>query len=120
MKFFPVLLLLTAGTTLWAQDATISGTITDASTGEALPAASIYNSTTLRGTSSNVYGFYSLRQAQGPLPLVVSYTGYQSFTGDLNLRQDTVINIRLKPVIALDEVVVQGQGPIANLRSTQS
>lgn len=119
MKFLQVLLFLTAGTTLWAQDATISGTITDASTGEALPAASIYNSATLRGTTSNVYGFYSLRQARGPLPLVVSYTGYQSFTADLNLRLDTVINIRLKPVIALDEVVVQGQGPIANLRSTQ-
>ena len=58
---------------------------------------------TAYSSSAWVTGFYSLRQARGPLPLVVSYTGYQSFTADLNLRQDTVINIRLKPVIALDE-----------------
>jgi outer membrane receptor for ferrienterochelin and colicin len=102
-----------------AQNATISGTITDARTGEPLLSANIYNSETLLGTASNTYGFYSLRQPQGVIPISATFTGYQSFTATLNLTRDTVINIALEPVIELDEVVVSGQSPLQNVRSTQ-
>jgi len=46
----------------WAQDQyTVSGYIKDASNGEALIGASIFVTELSSGTTTNVYGFYSLR-----------------------------------------------------------
>ncbi len=121
MKFLLLCFALLATGTLAvkAQNATISGTVTDAKTGEPLLSANIYNSETLSGTASNTYGFYSLRQPQGSIALSATFTGYQSYTTTFNLTRDTVINIALEPVIELDEVVVSGQSPLQNIRSTQ-
>lgn len=112
-------ILTTSSLVVRSQNATISGTITDAQTGEALLSANIYNSETLSGTASNTYGFYSLKQPQGITPILATFTGYQSFKATFNLTKDTVINIALEPVIALEEVVVTGQSPLQNIRSTQ-
>ncbi|GAO31060.1 carboxypeptidase-like regulatory domain-containing protein [Geofilum rubicundum] len=121
MKLHLLCFVLLSTTTLVAQtqNATISGTISDARTGEPLLSANIYNSETLSGTASNTYGFYSLRQPQGQTAVSATFTGYQSFTASFNLTRDTVINIALEPVIELDEVVVSGQSPLQNIRSTQ-
>lgn len=112
-------LLATGALAIKAQNATISGTITDAKTGETLLSANIYNSETLSGTASNTYGFYSLRQPQGLISISATFTGYQSFTATFTLTKDTVVNIALEPVIELDEVVISGQSPLQNIRSTQ-
>jgi hypothetical protein len=112
--------LLSTGTlAIKAQNATISGSITDAQTGEPLLSANIYNSETLSGTASNTYGFYSLKQLRGTISLSATFTGYQSFSTTFKLTNDTVINIALEPIIELDEVLVTGQSPLQNIRSTQ-
>ncbi|PRZ00687.1 outer membrane receptor protein involved in Fe transport [Marinilabilia salmonicolor] len=108
---------LTAGT--YGQSVTISGTITDADTGEPLLSANIYNAETLKGTTSNVYGFYSLTQPGGSVPFTVSFTGYKTFRTELNLSKDTTLNVELQPVIELEEVVVSAQSPLQNIKSSE-
>jgi hypothetical protein len=114
-----LLFLTVLATGAYGQQVTISGTITDAGTGEPLLSANIYNPETLTGTVSNVYGFYSFTQPKGTIPLTISFTGYQAFQSTLNLAGDTVLNIALKPVIELSEVVVSAQSPLQNIKSSE-
>jgi outer membrane cobalamin receptor len=118
-QLFVTLMLISAVMAdIAAQQFTISGTITDAKTGEPLLSANVYNSKTLSGTASNVYGFYSLTQPAGTIPLTISFIGYEAFKSNLILSHDTLLNIALKPVIELDEVVISGQSPMQNMLST--
>ncbi len=50
---------------------TISGLISDAASGERLMNANIYEAKELIGTTSNIYGFYSLTLPQGSSGLYV-------------------------------------------------
>ena len=49
---------------------TISGYVQDGSSGENLIGVSIYEKETLKGTSSNAYGFYSLTLPKGNYKIV--------------------------------------------------
>lgn len=89
-----------------AQKATISGFIEDAKTGEKLFGASIYSKETLLGTTSNLYGFYSLTLPQGVHSVTFSYVGFQPIQMNLNLTKDTLITITLSPTIDLKEFEV--------------
>ena len=55
--------------------ATLSGTVTDAATGEALIGAAVYAPALGRGATTNAYGFYSLLLPAGPTRVTVSYVG---------------------------------------------
>ncbi len=103
----------------FAQKYTIRGTIEDNLTGEKLISANVYDATTLKGITSNAFGFYSLTLPAGSINLTVSYIGYQTVVLDINLRKDTLINIRLSPVISLDEVVISAQKAKSAVLSTQ-
>jgi outer membrane cobalamin receptor len=91
---------------IYSQNYTISGTIEDLKTGEHLLSANAYDAITLKGATSNYYGFYSLKLSTGAVKLIFSYAGYQTQTIEFNLRKDTVINPKLDPTTLLDEVVV--------------
>ncbi|WP_017731230.1 TonB-dependent receptor plug domain-containing protein [Nafulsella turpanensis] len=86
---------------------TISGYITDAATGEALPGATIITEKT--GASANTYGFYSLRVDGAPLHL--RYLGYDPFYLRLPaLKQDTTISFQLQPApFRLQEVGISAR-----------
>ena len=91
------LLILTFG--LNAQ--TVSGKIADKENGEAMPFALVYVKGSTKGTSSNVYGFYSLTISpedikNGKITLVFSFTGYSSFEKEIELSSDVSLNVRLK------------------------
>jgi len=79
------------------QKFTISGTIRDAATGETLIGATvkIQNATQSFGTSCNAYGFYSLTANSGDYDMIVSYTGYQSYTKKITLTSSLKINVEL-------------------------
>ena len=101
------LLLLLLSVPLLAQKYTINGYIKDASSGESLIGANIFEKNTLSGTSSNTYGFYSLTlPASDSLTILYSYVGYGAQAVQLALTQDTTINIELTDNAQLDEVVV--------------
>ena len=116
--FFPILIYFISINTN-AQSIIISGTIDDASSGEQLVAANVYEIKTLKGSVSNFYGYYSLKLPVGKTTLVYSYVGYQSEEIELNLTKDTVLNVSLTPAYELEEVVITDKGPAATVQSTQ-
>ncbi|NOX47114.1 MAG: TonB-dependent receptor [Chlorobi bacterium] len=85
----------------------ISGNITDVETGEDLIGATVFVKELKTGTSSNVYGFYSISLETGDYTLVFSYVGYEQLIKQISLTKETTINIGLKPIEQeLEEVVV--------------
>lgn len=97
---------------LWAQQThTISGYITDQSTGERLLNASVYETKSLRGTTANNYGFYSLSLAAGStVSISASFIGYEHQIVSFKLDRDTTINFTLNFVSdEMEEIKVVGQ-----------
>jgi len=105
--------LLLLSSSAWAQKA-ITGTVTDAQTGETLPSTNILIEDTYRGTITNENGVYSLSIPDSLLPatLVVRYIGFQSqsraITESSSRRQD----FALEPsVTEMEEIVVTDEDP---------
>ncbi len=91
-----------------AQNYTISGYISDKSTGEKLLNASIYDVKLLKGTVSNNYGFYSLSLPAGSHTIAVSFVGYTDVIKQFTLTANQTWDIELNSAIELGEVVVSG------------
>ncbi len=87
---------------------TLSGTIRDKHTGEALVSASIVVlGLPNAGAVSNSYGFYSLRVPAGTYSVVGSFAGYQPDTLQVILSQNLVLNLGLNSSgTQLQDVVV--------------
>ncbi|MBQ1912081.1 MAG: TonB-dependent receptor [Bacteroidales bacterium] len=111
-KLLTLLLLLTvAAATARAQrsTATVSGYITDETSGETLLGAGVLldnGSRTPTGAVTNVYGFYTLTLPKGKTRLQYSYVGYESRVVELDLQRDTAINIVLNTASLAESVVV--------------
>jgi outer membrane cobalamin receptor len=88
-----------------AQPSTIHGFLTDASSGEALIGATVYDTRSNTGTITNKFGFYTFSTDLDSTRLVYSYAGYQPRQMRLNSSGDTTISIALRPK-TLDEVKV--------------
>src|SRR5699024_10567950 len=87
----------------------ISGTVTDANTGESLPAVNIQVQGTTTGTSSDADGNYELTVSSLQDTLLFSFIGYQKKVVPINGR--TTINVALKPsVFEGEELVVTALG----------
>ena len=80
---------------------TISGYITDESTGELLIGANIYDAKLGAGTSSNLYGFYSLTLNADSAELTFSYVGYQPVRKQVVLEEDMKIDVSLSAITEL-------------------
>ncbi len=91
----------------WAQS-TITGTITDAESGEPLIGASVLAKGTTSGTISDFDGTYSLDVPEGSTTLVYSYTGYAA--QEIEIGSQTTIDVTLSAGTELEEVVVTGYG----------
>ncbi len=85
---------------------TISGYLRDEESGESLISANVYVYDKSLGTVSNEYGFYSITIPKGLQRLHYSYLGYQIHVKELQLTQDTVINIGLEPMNLLNEIII--------------
>lgn len=91
---------------LFAQKHTISGKITDASSGELLVGVNIYEKNKFIGTTSNTYGFYSLTLPEDSHIIVFSFVGYQTQEKVTHLDKDQILNITLSTTIDLEEVEI--------------
>lgn len=95
-----------------AQVPIISGTVTDAVTGEPLIAANIRVDGTTRGTITNNQGFYKLSLNPGSYRLLFSYIGYRTDTLSITLTTPFEYHARLQPYpIQLSEIVVTDEDP---------
>ncbi len=92
---------------------TISGKVTDASTGEPLPFCNIYFSQSLKGITSDVNGNFNLTEIlKGEYDLVASFIGYRTFQKRVVINDSNIgnFNIKLSPDIrSLEAVEVVGK-----------
>ena len=110
-SFLSGLLLFILTINLAGQQYTLSGYVQDNATGERLIAASVYDSISGKGTSTNEYGFFSLSVPAGEIRLLASYVGYSTFSETIRLGANLNMNIHLEPSLELEEVVVTTNRP---------
>lgn len=104
-----ILLFTLAVTTVFGQGRNISGTVTDQSTNESLPGATVLVKGTSKGTSTDFDGKFVLNLASNENTLVVSFVGY--VPTEVTIGSSDMVNIQLVPAkTSLQEVVVVGYG----------
>jgi hypothetical protein len=109
MKSCLLIGLIIVSTTVFGQQKyTISGTVTNVKSGEALIGATVKvrNGDEITGTVTNFYGFYSLTLPAGNHVLEYTYVGYAMRRDSIYLHENRVMNIELRESGLLDEVVV--------------
>ena len=107
-KLFLSALSLFMAVGVFAQNMRVTGTVTDASTGEAVPYASLMLKGTLNGTSSDAEGNYSINVPSDGV-LVFSAVGYVTIEEDVDGRAR--IDVALEPDSEfLDETIVVAYG----------
>ncbi len=102
------------------QNYTISGHVRDKESGEELIGTTIYVKALQSGTSSNVYGFYSLTIPEGIYLVRYSMIGYDAYEIEIELTNDIRHDIELKSsaVRGQDEIVT-AEAPDRNVKSVE-
>ena len=113
-----LLLLLIASAGAWAQH-TISGTITDAKTGETLIGATVYDTISKKGAATNQHGRFTLTLKESKAVLRVSYVGYETQFHPLEIDKNQRLDVQLKGSVTLSEVVITGER-VQHVESSQS
>ncbi|MEI6411197.1 MAG: TonB-dependent receptor [Bacteroidota bacterium] len=92
-----------------AQKFTISGYISDASSGERLIGASVIDKRSGQGTVTNTFGFFSLTLPKDSVLLLANYIGYQPAGQNFLLNANLTLNLKLDPSALLKEVEIVGE-----------
>jgi TonB-linked SusC/RagA family outer membrane protein len=106
-RIFIYIISLCCSVTTLAQVISVSGSVTDADTGQVLPGASILVEGSKNGTTTDFDGNFSISVNKGD-SLIINYIGYQ--TQNQVIEQTTNLTIELISKNELDEVVVVGYG----------
>jgi len=85
---------------------TVSGTVTEASTGNPLPGANVIVKGTTNGTTTDFDGNFNISVDAFPTTLVVSSVGFT--TQEINVDSAQSISVALQDGVALDEIVLLG------------
>jgi hypothetical protein len=110
-NYLPLIILLFLSQFVSAQQYTISGKITG--NNESLPFASVYLKGTTKGVNSNDEGNYLIKLDKGYYTLVVQHIGFSKQEFEIELDNNKILNVNLKPDgISLNEIVVKaGEDP---------
>ncbi len=109
---FGLALLLLPGLA-WAQQGTVTGTVTEAETGEPLPGANVQITALGAGAATGPDGKFELRVEPGEYDLSVSFVGYQSVTRSVTVQSGSTTQVRIALEVSeaeLGEVVVEASG----------
>ncbi len=88
---------------------TISGTVTDGSSGEHLIGATVRDVKSGKGTVTNTFGFYSLTLPSDSALIAITYIGYKPDAFGFFLDKNTTQNVRLEQSSILKEVEIVGE-----------
>jgi len=113
IRFFVTSLLLVMSVGLFAQNIQVKGTVTDASTGEVIPFASVSVKGTMTGAATDLDGNYQLTAPANGV-LVFSFVGYQNL--EVAIEGKSVINAAL----ATDQELLEETIVVAYGTSTKS
>lgn len=101
-----------------AQTRTVTGTVTDATTGEPLEDARVLVRGTALGTTTVAGGRFTLRVApEGALVLNVRRIGYQPISINIGTGQNEVTAALTRDLLHLSDVVVTGQATVVERRN---
>ena len=113
-------ILLLAPGLVFAQDGTISGTVTDGQTGDPLPGATVQVSELGVGSATDIDGNFEFAAPAGEHVVSVSFVGYRPSekTVTVSEGETTGVDFALRPRTAeLDEIVVTAQQTERQARS---
>ena len=118
-KIINILIILFSIQFAIAQKHSISGYIKDKNTGEALVGSTFYVKELKAGSSSNVYGFYSITLPEGIYNITLSFIGYESVIQKITLNKDVKLNFDLEETsITTGEVIISAE-KTENIESSQ-
>lgn len=80
------------------QETRISGTVTDATTGEAIPYVNVYFKGTTTGVITDLGGKYSLHSPQASDSVIASFVGYHTVPKPVRKGVSQIVNFQLVPV----------------------
>ena len=111
MKFtLPFLTFFILSLTVFSQQITISGKITD-DHNKAIPFASVYIKNTTKGTSANSEGKYILQLKPGAYEVLYKAVGYKQESRKLDITTNQSVNIALKTeTYQLNDVIIRAGG----------
>lgn len=103
-----------------AQKSTLSGYLKDSQTGELLIGASVYVEELQVGTSSNVYGFYSLTIPAGSYTIKYSFIGYQDVVKKVEISESLQLDVEITSSdVYIKEVTIEDKQGNENTQGTQ-
>ncbi len=117
ISFFIIMLF---SSTVFAQGKyTISGTISDAETGETMIGATvIIKELSGTGTVCNAYGYYSITLPRGQYTIVIGYIGYEQTSEELDLNENKILDFKLKTDSkTLKEIIISAEKKNENIVS---
>ncbi len=98
----------------------VSGYIKDAKTGEVLLFANVIVVELSTGVSTNQYGYYSLKLAEGNYSIQSSYLGYEPVTRKISLKANLTLDMELTPKSTnLNAVEITGKSTKSAVRSLE-
>lgn len=89
----------------------ISGFVSDKSTGERLENANVYILKPLYGTSTNSYGFFNIpnKSNADSVTIICSYVGFNPYQKKMQTNHTAFLTIQLLPIDTLDEAIIVAQ-----------
>ena len=121
MKKILTFLLFFGSVIAFAQEKfTISGTISEADTGETLFGVNVIIPSLQTGTVTNQYGYYSITLPEGNYEVFYTSIGFATQTLEISLSENLKKDFALATdTESLDEVVIDANGEKLNIRSSQ-
>ncbi len=122
MKNFLLFFLLLITVNIYSNTRhTLSGTISDASTGESMIGASItVKELPGTGVTTNGYGYFSLTVPDGNYTFIISYLGYKTIVAELKMNANKLQNFKLEPdARQLDDVEITAVRKNNNITSSE-
>jgi hypothetical protein len=121
LKKILILLIFFGSTVAFAQEKfTLSGTISEADTGETLIGVNVIIPSIQAGTVTNQYGYYSITLPKGEYEIVYSSIGFATQKMTIPLSENIKKDLELATdTNSLDEVVIEVDGERLDIRSSQ-
>ena len=119
LRVLLILVMMAFTLTLFSQNITVRGTVTDAETGEAMIGLNVVVKGTTRGVATDLNGNFTVTDCPPDATLVFSFVGYDPV--EVPVRGRTVIDVAISPSSELvEDVVVIGYGTVSKRDVTGS
>lgn len=103
---------------LHSQKSVVSGYVEDINTGERIIGAYVKDTISKSVVQTNGYGFYTIKSDKEEMALQSTFIGLKSEVIRLFLKHDTLVNIQMKPVMELQEVLIESSAYKHNVNTT--